>query len=318
MGWYAFDAVETATEKTKDLLLPFDAGTWARLAILVIFTGSGMSSPNIPGGGYGDTGSDYGSNSDVAGTQVDNPELKKILDNTSVSAPTAAFSQGDTAAMAGIGVVVLLVVLFFLLISSVMSFVYYQSLIDGKVSIRKNFSKHLQNGVQYAIFIGLFFLIMALLIGGIIAGFITNPVIGISGLLLGILILLPAVVFAGLVNNFVLPETIKTDQNFWESMKTIINEIREQWKEVGVYILTRTGIKMLFGVVVFFFAAISFIVLLVPFGIMGALLYLLSPVLLAIPAILGIVSWIILLLGAQVVTTTYLNYYALSVHELLR
>ena len=318
MSWYAFDAIQEAAEKTKDLLLPFEKGTWIRLAILVIFTGgSGANFSNFPTGNMG--GSEYGSDFDETGfSSTDlqsNPELQNILEDPFTQAPNAAFNQVGTVAAVGIGAFVVTLILLLLLVSSVFQFVYYQSLLDKNVRIRSNFKKHLGSGFRYMLLSIGFFMLMLLIIGAGILGFAANPIFGIIGTFTAILLLIPVAVLMGLINNFVLPETIVTGQGFFTSLKTGLGKVRAKWKQIGIYILARFGIKMFFGIGTAIFMVITLLVLLIPFGLLGLIAYFVTPVLVSIPLVLGAIVWIILLLGAQVVVQTYLNYYALAVYD---
>jgi hypothetical protein len=46
MSWYAVDALDEAFAETRDLLLPFELGTWLRLAVITAF--AGLSAPQTP------------------------------------------------------------------------------------------------------------------------------------------------------------------------------------------------------------------------------------------------------------------------------
>ena len=46
MVWYAVRALDDALSETQSLLLPFDLGTWVRLAVITVF--AGLSAPQTP------------------------------------------------------------------------------------------------------------------------------------------------------------------------------------------------------------------------------------------------------------------------------
>lgn len=319
MTWYAFDEVEEAAQKTKNILLPFELGTWARLALLVIFTGSGMSVPNFPSGNYGDTGHEGDFNTGDASTQLQqNPDVAKVMDQASGAPLTGAFSEEDvavSAAVIGAGITIGILILLLFMLSSVFQFVYYQSLIDDRVKIRSNFRKHLRDGIRYMAFRFVALIFMIFLVGAGALGLVANPLLGIFSLLAVMIFLIPVMIILGLINNFVIPETIKTDQSFWRSLRTGLNKAKSEWRQTGIYIITRLGIKMFIGVVSLLYALTVLLVLLIPFGILGFLAYMLSPIVAVIPAIIGVLVFLVALIGAQVVTQTYLNYFALGVFD---
>ena len=203
--------------------------------------------------------------------------------------------------------------LFFIAISSIFEFIYYQSLLDKKVRIRKNFSKHMNNGLRFmAVRIISLILTGVFIIGGI-AGFFVNPLIGIVGILGIILLLIPLSVVMGLINNFVVPETIIEKQSFWHSIKTGLGKAREELEQTAVYILVRFGVKIAAGIAMMIYFVVVLLASLIVFGIPAAILYFIHPLLVAIPAIVGILAFIAAMLAGNVVTQTYLKFYALRV-----
>ncbi|MFB6144496.1 MAG: hypothetical protein ABEJ98_04255 [Candidatus Nanohaloarchaea archaeon] len=313
MGWYATEELDKAWQEARGILLPFDAGTWARLILIVVLTGNGFSMPNMPSslssgsnGGSSQFETTYGADSTFSGVSGI-PEL-------SMTGMATSAAPGGAA----IGVIVLValgLVLGFFYLSSVFEFIFYQSLLDKEVSIRDNFRKFTGRGARYFGFRLAVIAIMILAIVGTVAGFVANPLAG--GLLMFaiILALIPVMVFMGITQNFVLLGMMENNTGLIQAWKEFYPTLREQWKEVAVYLLVRFAINIGIGVAALIWAIVSLIVLLIPFGILTALFYMVSPVLAAIPVILGVIAWLIALVGLQVVFQTYLYYYAILVYH---
>ncbi len=325
MSWYAVEELENAWEETKEVLLPFDSGTWARLVVIVILTGHGFNSSGIPSPG-GDADlleDDFGESSsydEIYGTALQ-PDLDAALENVPENLMTGdylKFAPTDTPAdgvlFAVLSTAVILVTALFL-ISSVFELIYYQSLLDKDVRIRKNFKKHLEGGARYFGFrIGVFVL-TALVLAAVVGGFMVHTAVGIIGLLLVLFAALPVWIFLVLTHNFVLLKMIETGLGVLPSWKELWPDIKAEWKEVLVYLLVRIGLNIVFGITALIWALITFMILAIPVAILGVLLYLATPALAAIPLALGVIAWVILLLGAQVVFQTYLYNYAILVYH---
>ncbi|MFB6191341.1 MAG: hypothetical protein ABEJ64_02845 [Candidatus Nanohaloarchaea archaeon] len=316
MGWYASEELDNAYEEAKELLLPFDLGTWARLFLIVLLTGNGFSMPNMPSSLPGDTGdTGTGSFESTYGTASDDPVRSAASDLSVPMTGLAAASPTGTGTVAAIIGLVLVFVLGFLYISSVFEFIYYQSLLDKKVSIRDNFRRHSGRGARYFGFrLGMMALVILSVAVGV-AGLFANPIMGGLMLFTLMLLLIPVMVFMGLTQNFVLLGMMENDTGLVQAWKDFYPELRKQWKQVGVYILVRFAVKIATGVASLIWAFVSLLLLLVPFGILAVLFYMAAPVLAAIPVTIGLITWIVLLIGLQVVFQTYLYYYAILVYH---
>jgi hypothetical protein len=315
MSWYAADELDNAWEEAKDVLFPFDVGTWARLLLIVVLTGQGVSMPNMPSSFPSDTGSSSSFESTYATTSGDTvSQVASAAPDFSMTGLATASPAGSSAiALAVLAIIFLGIGLFY--VSSVFEFIYYQSLLDKDVSIRDNFRRHSGRGGRYFAFRLGVLLAVLLLIAGSVAAMVANPLAGGLMLVAMVLALLPVMVFLGLTNNFVLLGMMENQTGIIQAWKDFYPSMREQWKEVGVYLLVRFAIKVGIGVAGLVWALVSFLALLIPFGIIGALLYMVAPVLVAIPAVLGILAWLLLVVGAQVIFQTYLYYYAILVYH---
>jgi hypothetical protein len=310
MDWYALEELDTAWEKTKEVILPFDLKTWARFFVIVIFTGASMNMPTFFGNfGEGSGFEDSSSNSDLQTTAASFDDI-----NQSVTG-LAAGSAGQTSILAALGALFVSVVLFLILISSVFELVYYQSLIDENVRIRPNFREHFGKGFRYFGFRLTSGLLAILLLGISSLVFSWSPVFG--GLLLAasLIFLVPLSIVLGLTNNFVLPRMIEADENVIEGWRNIYDSLRQEWKQVGVYIVIRFFVKMMAGIVGVFWMLVALLLVGVPFSLIGLVFYLAAEWLVIIPVIIGVVIWVILLIAGQIPIQTYLYSYALMVYH---
>ncbi|MFB6147569.1 MAG: hypothetical protein ABEJ66_01665, partial [Candidatus Nanohaloarchaea archaeon] len=80
-------------------------------------------------------------------------------------------------------------------------------------------------------------------------------------------------------------------------------------------LLIRLGLRIGAGVAGLVWALVSLLVLLIPFGVLAALFYMVSPVLAVIPAVAGLLTWFVLMTGLQVLVQTYLYSYSILVYH---
>ena len=314
MSWYAIEAIDEAIKDTKELLLPFDLGTWLRLALIVIFTGGGIGfvnpvsfiPPDLEDVEYSNsTGSEVVENSSTAADSGQN----------SVTGMAAESSSASSTFLTALGLSLLGAIVLFFYLSSVFEFIYYQSLLDKDVSIRDNFRKHWLKGLQFFVFETAYLLLIATLIISIIAGFMVNPVLGFLGILLAIPAFIVLSVFTGLVHDFGLLQMIKGEENILSAWRSIWPELRDQWREVAVYLVVRIGIGIAIGIAMatLFFGLLIATVLL--FGILALILGLVAEVLVLVPLILGLLLFGVLMLAATVVTRTFVYFFIIEVYD---
>ncbi len=315
MGWYAVEEIDEAVDRTRELLLPFDWKVWPRLLLLVLLTG-GVSSPGLPSGSpdTADHGSSYGqSYSDSPLTTQFQQPMPRVPGNMMTG--MAAAPNLSNAALASIAILLAFLVVFFLFLDSVFEFVYYQSLLDEEVRIRENFRKHFRNGVRYFGFRAGIWLILLLLAGVTALISSASPMIGVLFLLAGLLFLIPFLIFMGLVHNFVLLKMIETGDGVLRSLRSFFVDLKGQWDEVAVYVVIRLVLKIGAGVLGLLWGLTVFIVLIIPFGVIGLLLYLVWPPLAVLPAAAFILIGLVAVLAIQVPIQTYLYYYAILVYH---
>lgn len=316
MSWYAIEAIDEAIEDTRELLLPFDLGTWLRLALIVIFTGGGLGFFNpinfIPSdiGEENYTGNHSNTSNFTSTSPIEHGR------NAITGLATASSSVSSTV-WAAVGILILVILTLFFYISSVFEFIYYQSLLDKDVSIRENFRKHWFNSLQYFGFKISYLIVFVGFIAVLAAGFVVDPVVGSLGLILGIPILMALAVFSGLLHDFVLIQMIETEKDLVSGWRSIWPDLREQWREVFVYLVVKFGIGIVIGIAV---GALSF-GLLIPFilvfGIIAAIFGFVADILVLIPILFGIFFFLVLMLGIVVVTRTFVYFFIVEMYHSL-
>ncbi len=311
MVWYALEEIEEAVQETKSLLLPFDLGTWARLLLIVILTGSGFSFPNFPSSFPGDSGHTY-EETDYAPGDIPAQSMEGALNELPA---TGLATSSATGIWIGIGLVFMALVLLFIYLSSVFEFIFYQSLLDRDVSIRSNFRLHSGKGLSYFGFRILTTLVIFASVAGMILAFLASPVAGILLLLAFLAGIIPFIIFLGLTQNFVLLQMIEDGTGIIQAWKNFYPSLKNEWQQVAVYVVVRFVIQIVAATVAILWALLTLLVLLIPFGIIGAIAYLIFPPLVWFVVVLGIVAWMILLLAVQVPIQSYLYYYAILVYH---
>ncbi|MCJ7479364.1 MAG: hypothetical protein MUP63_04275, partial [Candidatus Nanohaloarchaeota archaeon QJJ-7] len=126
MEWYASENLEEAYTSTKDFLLPFNRGIWARMAVVVFLTGGfGFGSfsnifSNIPSGSTP-------SSISTAGAPAESGSLTGAVTGMASMEPVVI----------SLAVFFLLIILGFMYVSSVFEFVFYKSIREQEVNIRE-------------------------------------------------------------------------------------------------------------------------------------------------------------------------------------
>lgn len=314
MSWYAIEAIDEAIKDTKELLLPFDLGTWLRLALIVIFTGGGIGfvSP------FNFVPPDFDDSERTNNTSSEVMENSSIVTTTGQNADTGmstASSDISNTFWAILGLFLVGVVISLFYISSVFEFIYYQSLLDKNVSIRDNFRKHWLKGLQYFVFEALYLSLVASLIIAAIAGFIVNLSLGILAVLLAIPAFIVLAVFAGLIHDFVLLQMIDCDQNLVSGWRSLWPDLRDQWREVVVYVIVKLGIGIAIGIAVTTLFLGLLIATILVFGIIAIVLGLLAELLVLIPLLIGILILGVLMLAATIAIRTFVYFFIINVYN---
>lgn len=309
MSLAALDRLEDAFDATKGFLLPFDAGTWVRLALMAFFvggTGGWFSSGfNTGGGGNGGTGG--------GGIPID-----RIGD---------AFDPFLTTRI-GLLVVVLvaiaiLVGLLFLYVGSVMEFVLVEALVTREAVVRERFSARRWQGTLLFVFRLVLGLVVLLFVGAAVAlGLaLQGPGIRVLALLLAIPVLLVVGLVAAVVNGFttvfVVPIMLEDRCGVLDGWRRLWPALTDQLDEFGVYLVLSVVLGGIGGTLVATVVGLVGLVLFLPVGLLGvaALLSGGGPVLLLLVPVVVVVGLALAAIGAvvSVPVLTFLRYYALLV-----
>lgn len=273
MKWYGTDAVDAALQRTRKALIePFNFWKWIRLGIILFFisgSGMGFSNFNFP--------SNYHFPSEDT-TQAA-PSTEEILGQIH-----QFWGQYKTYILIAIAVIVFILLLF-ILISSIMEFVFVESLVTNKVAIRTHFKKYMRPGFDLFIIqiilgislLCLFILAMLPLVQKFLESRTTvNPGMILGGILWFIGVILLLAVAGGLIRSFIslaIPVAMYEGIGIAAAMRKILGRFREDWKQVLVYWAVRFILWICASIVVGIVALILFVVLFLILLIPALILY---------------------------------------------
>jgi hypothetical protein len=285
-----------------------DRTQWLKLAIVAIFVG---------GPGFNLFSSSFGGSSGNGGTGT----------------PPVEFGPRIWAVVAVVVGLILLIGLVVGLVSSIMEFVFVESLRTQTVTIRRYWSERWPQGLRlfgFRLLLGLLSLaaVAVLLaplalslfnVGGFGGGLGIAIGVGVLPLVL-VVVLFVAAVYA-FTTNFVVPIMILDDISVVAGWRRLWPSITSQWVQYLAYALVATFLSIIGGVIVGLVTALGALVLLIPFGVLfavGGLLFVFVAEPVGIAA-LGLVALVyilaVLVVGAlvQVPVKSYLRYYALLI-----
>jgi hypothetical protein len=309
MSWNAIDALDDARDATKSLLWPLDWSVWIRLAIVGFFVGgAGFPSFNWNAG-----------NVNVGPGDVSPPSLPADPDRIL------------TIVLAVVAVAILVGVAF-AVVGAVMEFVLVEDLSSRDVRIRAPFDEYLGRGLRLFGFRILFVLVWLLVLGVPFALVLVGSVglgPGLALLLVPLIFLLVVLGFVtavvmGLTTDFVVPAMYAEDRGVIDGWRRVWPVLREEWKEVVVYLLVRFGVSLLAGIGVAIVVGLLALVAAIPFVIVGGLaaFAFLSTGAGGLGALgIGTLAVVVLLFGlvvlviatlVQVPVVTFFRYYSLS------
>jgi hypothetical protein len=319
MAWSAIDALDDARRATTDILLPFDAGRWLRLAVIAFFLGSLGSGfqggTNFGGGGGGAPGGPGGPGvpGDIPGTVGDFGAFVTIF-----------------LLVAG---VILLLVLAVVFVGSVLEFVLVEGLRDREISLREPFGRYLRAGFGLFVFRVVLFLVATAVIVVPFALLVTGGLAGDASILLLVFPLLLVALVTGLTvalidlltRDLVVPAMFVEGRGVLSGWGRIWGVIRREWRQIGVYVLARIVLAIAAGIAVGIVATLALLIVAIPFVLVGGLLF--AGLTAVGGGTVGIGGWLLLgvvgflfLLAAlavsafvQVPVVTYFRYYSLFV-----
>lgn len=319
MSWYGIDAVDKAFSRTRTALFePFDFWKWVKLAIIIFFVG-GM------GSNYGGSGTNYQLSSEDFRNNISNIDPGKIFD---FSSGISGLSLNPTPSTSLLGIIAAIIAFFLLLalifsyISSVMEFVFVESLVKNKVLFWAYSKKFMGKGFNLLLVrlaLALIFLILFALAFLPVISIVFKessdfslPLL-IGGIFWFFAVVILLALLGAVVNSFIslaIPLAIYRETGILSAFKMIYGNFRKSWQQVLVYwfirLLLGIGIAILavilFGLLVLgmiivflvidgilYFLLSTFIseplnwILLIPFAIVELLLIFVTLMLLSVP-----------------------------------
>jgi len=309
---YALDDIDDAIDATRAFLWPFDLGRWARLALVVFFVG-----------GVGGSFNPFGFNAG-GGTGGPTPGAPGTV-------PTGGpgVDSNVLALVAAVVVVLLVVGLVFLLVGSIMEFVFFESLRNEAVTVRRYWGEHWRQGLRlFGFRLGL--AVLSLLVVGGVLLLAFGPVVFGNGnfsagaILLAVLVFLVLAIVGGLVYGFttvfVVPVMLLEGGGVLAGWRRFWGTLAGQWRQYLVYVVMGFVLQTAAGLLAGIVALILGLVLLIPFGIVGLVgfgLLSVSPVagwvVIGVVAALYLLTMLVVVLLVAVPIQTFLRYYALFV-----
>ncbi|MFC4544485.1 hypothetical protein ACFO5R_21370 [Halosolutus amylolyticus] len=299
----AVDDLSDAIDATRNRLTPFDAGTWLKLSIIVLFVvGFSAGGPTFPGGD--------------AGSFAESPDTGPGPDPTVDDLPEDFFLY--LAIAAGI---LLTLWLLFAFVSAVMEFAFIESLRSTEVHVRQYARRNVGRGARLFVFRALLSLLAAAIVLGPIAYVVL--VRGPDALLAGwvIAIVLLAFLVYGLyaivmrfTSEFVAPIMLLEDRGVLGGWRRFWGTFAANWTEYVVYLLLAWIILAVVQIAMGFLLLFGGLLLAIPFVVLFLLAFALGDVgvFLAIP--IGIVAVVVYALFYGLIwmpVRSYFQYYAL-------
>jgi hypothetical protein len=375
MSWYGIDAVDRALSRTRKALFePFDFWKWVKLAIIIFLLGGIGSNYGSSGTNYRMNPEDLGNLPNIEpGKTPEFPfnlnlfQFKEIYLDSEISGMSGFiqnlmqsdagfipdyFSNGISASaeklyftdtsfaqygliIAAIAVLVLLI-LFFSYISSVMEFVFVESLVRNEVKFWAYSRRFLGKGF-YLLLVRLALGLVFLTLFGIAAlplvpAILENPsdfawpaLVGGIFWIAGVIIVL--ILLGAAINSFLslaIPLSIYRNEGILSAFGLVFANFRKNWQEVLVYWLIRFVLGIGVAILAIFLFGLIVLVLGLAFLILDGILYFLfsfmvSEFLIWVLLIPFIIIELILILGAlllfNVPLAVFLKYHLLSFLE---
>lgn len=227
-SWYAVEKIDESIDDTKSFLLPFDLGTWLRMALVVLFTGGFISAAPITGPSDIDQ-QDFGVSEDIEGGD---------------------FSRfNDTFVLLILGTVGGLILLLSY-IGSVFRFIFFQSVDEKRPRIISGFKDHWLNGLKYFFF--------RLLMTGIGISAFTGLILAmgagsLSAVITAFFLMTPLWIVMYLISfavkNFTVPRMMTKDSGFIRSTSLAFGSFRKEWKQFGVFLLVKITLAIVIATV---------------------------------------------------------------------
>ena len=322
MTWYAVESVDEAIDATRSFLVPVEAATWLRLALIALFVGVG------------------GSGASLISNSVSIPANMPAEPAPQQPAPVPPEPSLEALPVAPIVVAaivggIVLVVLALTLLSETLRLVFYDALRTDTVRIRGPARRRFGQAVRlfgFKLAVNIAFALPFVVFGTAIA--LTSVEVGRTVLIVGAL--LAAVVvplsFIGylivmrVTTEFVAPVMVQTDSGVLAAWRRFWPVLRTDLAQFGVYVVIHfllllaisigqsiVGVVLL-GIVGTIGALIGLLLVLGAFGgLHAALASTVGAVAVAAIVLLTVLVAVILYLPIKIVVLTYVFSYELSV-----
>ena len=305
MALHAVENVGDAFTVTREFLTPIDLRRWLKLAVVAFFIGGGMG---LPSAQFNTSGSPQ---------QVPAEEIP-----LSLPAETATVVAAVVAVAVALGIL-------FTVVGAIMEFVFIESLRSGTVSIRRYWSERWRQGLRlfgFRIAIGLPLLViglgwMALFFLPLVRG-APDPIAPFGVFFLGLPVLFALGLLYALVSSFttvfVVPIMIKNDSGVLAGWRPLWASIKAEPKQYLAYAVLGFVLNVAAGLLASVAVGIGALVLLVPLGLLAALVYATLSLsstaglaALAALVLIFVLAMIVLWALLQVPVVAYLRFYAL-------
>lgn len=331
MSWYAIGAVDRALSRTREALLePFDFWKWVKLAIIIFLLG-GVSS-------YGNSSSYNIGSEDLKNNfpiiePGKMPDLPFDMHNIAFG---YIYQMPNLATVTAIIASLILLIFIFSYISSVMEFVFVESLVRNEVKFWAYSKRFLGKGfhlllvrlviwlVLLALF-GIFLLPLIPLIHEVPSDFSLPASLGGILWVVGVIIVLILLALAiDSLLSLAIPLAIYRNKGILSAFKLVLGNFRKSWREIVVYWFVRLVLEIGVAVLAILLFVVVALVLGLAFLIFDVALYflfssLLSELLLWLLLLPFIVIELILILGIlfflSVPLSVFLKYHMLSFLE---
>jgi hypothetical protein len=277
MSWYAFDAVDDALAATRRFLLPFSFRRWLRLAVVVLFLGSGAGGFNVPTTGFQTGPGGLGGFPTEPGP---GPGPGPAPDDPGFPAP--GLDPGTTDALVpalfALLAVAVLLALIWTVVSPIVRFVLVDMLRTDEVRIRRWFRKRLGKGLRllgFRVGLGLLVGVPIVVLGAAFLLLDFGSGVGIAGAALLALLAIPVFVVLGLVlgftNQFVVPIMIAADAGVLDGWRRFWPVLRRNGWQFLLFLIVRWVLALGVGIAVLVATGVVGSVVVIGAGVVGLL-----------------------------------------------
>lgn len=315
MSWVAIDRLDDARADTQSLLLPFEFGTWLRLAVVSFFVGGA-------GGGGGLSAAQNGAGAPSprppSGVEMD---LPASLSGGGVPALSTLPVRGLTLLVAAVAFVAV-VALGYALVAAVAEFVLLDGVRSHTVRLRRPARQFLGPGLRLFAFRLALLVVGAALVGGPAALLLVGvgPLVAVPLVLLVAVVVVPVLyLVARFTTDFAVPTMVAEGRSVTSAWRRLLPLLGSEWREFGLYLVVRVVLAAAASVAVGLVVGLVALVVAIPFVAVGGLVVAvagLSPATLAVVGVL-VAAFVVVLVAVsavvQVPVVVYFRYYSLYV-----